>query len=161
MEIVVRATVMFAIMYALLRLLGKRELGQLAPFELVVLIVMGDLVQQGITHNDVSLTGATLAIATFGFWSALLAHLGFRWRKAETLLEGQPAVLVRDGEVLAAGMARHLITLPELQAEMRLAGISHLRQVAWAILETEGKISFVRRGRGAPRQQDAESGTAP
>lgn len=144
MEIVVRATVMFAIMYALLRLLGKRELGQLAPFELVVLIVMGDLVQQGITHNDVSLTGATLAIVTFGFWSALLAHLAFRSRKAENLLEGQPAVLIRAGKVLPANMKRHLITVPELEAEMRLAGIAQLREVAWGILETEGKISFIR-----------------
>jgi uncharacterized membrane protein YcaP (DUF421 family) len=160
MEIVVRASVMFAIMYALLRLLGKRELAQLAPFELVVLIVMGDLVQQGITHNDVSLTGATLAIATFGFWSALLAHLSFRSRKAETLLEGEPAVLVRDGTVIEANMTKHLITLPELEAEMRLAGIAHLKQVAWGILETEGKISFIAKEKRAPARKGDEPASA-
>ena len=69
MDIVLRATVMFLVVFGLLRLLGKRELSQISPFELVVLVVLGDLIQQGITHNDFSLSGATLAIVTFGFWS--------------------------------------------------------------------------------------------
>lgn len=73
MDIVLRATAMFAVLYLLLRLLGKRQLSEMTPFELVVLIVMGDLIQQGVTHNDFSITGATLAVATFGFWSAVLA----------------------------------------------------------------------------------------
>lgn len=149
MDIVIRATAMFAVIYLLLRLLGKRELAQLTPFELVVLIVMGDLVQQGVTHNDFSLTGATLAIATFGFWSALLAWLSFRSRKAEKLLDGEPAVLVRDGETMNGNLDRHRITLSELEAEMRLAGIRHLHHVAWAILETEGKVSFIRKDEGS------------
>ncbi|MCB5426435.1 DUF421 domain-containing protein [Altererythrobacter sp. CC-YST694] len=145
MDIVLRATAMFAIVYLLLRLLGKRELAQLTPFELVMLIVMGDLVQQGVTHNDFSITGATLAIATFGFWSALLAWFSFRSRRAEKLLDGEPAVLVRSGEILNGNLGRHRITLSELEAEMRLAGIAHLSDVAWAILETEGKVSFIRK----------------
>ncbi|OJW57074.1 MAG: hypothetical protein BGO57_03175 [Sphingomonadales bacterium 63-6] len=145
MDIVLRATAMFAIVYLLLRLLGKRELAQLTPFELVMLIVMGDLVQQGVTHNDFSITGATLAIATFGFWGALLAWFSFRSRRAEKLLEGEPAVLVRSGNILARNLSRHRITQSELEAEMRLAGIAYLSDVAWAILETEGKISFIRK----------------
>ncbi|HZF45462.1 MAG TPA: YetF domain-containing protein [Sphingomonadaceae bacterium] len=154
MDIVLRATVMFAILYLLLRLLGKRELAQLTPFELVMLIVMGDLVQQGVTHNDFSITGATLAIATFGFWSALLAWFSFRSRRAEKLLDGEPAVLVRSGEVLTGNLNRHRITLSELEAEMRLAGIAHLPDVAWAILETEGKVSFIRKDDAAPHSPE-------
>src|SRR3546814_6739856 len=72
MDIVIRATVMFVVLFVLLRLLGKRELSQMTPFELVLLIVMGDLIQQGVTHNDFSLTGATLAIGTFAFWALVL-----------------------------------------------------------------------------------------
>ena len=72
MDIVMRATAMFAVVFLLLRLLGKRELGQMTPFEVVSLVVIGDLIQQGITHNDFSLTGATLAISTFAFWSVVL-----------------------------------------------------------------------------------------
>src|SRR3546814_17951128 len=77
MDIVLRATAMFFVVYGLLRLLGKRELSQLTPFELVVLIVMGDLIQQGVTHNDFSVTGAILAVVTFAFWSLLLAWSGY------------------------------------------------------------------------------------
>jgi len=154
MDIVIRASVMFAVMYLLLRLLGKRELTQMTPFELVVLIVMGDLIQQGVTHNDFSLTGATLAITTFGFWSLILAWLSHRFRKAEKLLDGEPAVLVRDGDILGGNLDSNRITMSELEAEMRLAGIAHLREVAWAILEPEGKISFIekRPDRGASHQ---------
>jgi uncharacterized membrane protein YcaP (DUF421 family) len=72
MDIVLRATAMFVIVFLLLRLLGKRELGQLAPFELVTLVVIGDLIQQGVTHNDFSITGATLAIGTFAFWTVVM-----------------------------------------------------------------------------------------
>ena len=88
MDIILRATVMFFIMYALLRLLGKRELSQVTPFELVLLIVMGDLVQQGVTHNDFSVTGATLAIGTIAFWALALSWITYVSPRAERLLEG-------------------------------------------------------------------------
>ena len=83
MDIVIRATVMFAILFALLRLLGKRELGQMTPFELVMLVVLGDLIQQGVTHNDFSLTGASLAIGTFAFWTVVLGWVVYRWPRAQ------------------------------------------------------------------------------
>jgi uncharacterized membrane protein YcaP (DUF421 family) len=146
MDIVLRASVMFLVVYGLLRLLGKRELAQISPFELVVLVVLGDLIQQGITHNDFSLSGATLAIATFAFWSLVLSWVTYKWRAAERVLEGTPTVLVRDGELLEANMKRDRLTRSELEAEMRLAGIAHLAEVRWAILEPEGKISFIGRG---------------
>ena len=87
MDIVLRATVMFAILFLLLRLLGKRELGQMTPFEFVVLVVMGDLIQQGVTHNDFSLTGATLAIVTFAFWGLVLSWVTYLFPRAEKLLD--------------------------------------------------------------------------
>lgn len=80
MDIVLRATVMFFILFLLIRLLGKRELGQMTPFELVVLVVLGDLIQQGVTHNDFSLTGATLAISTFAFWALVLSWTAYLTR---------------------------------------------------------------------------------
>lgn len=144
MDVVLRATAMFAIVFVLLRLLGKRELAQMTPFELLVLIVIGDLIQQGITHNDFSLTGATLAIATFGFWSAVLAWGSHRWPKVEQILDGEPAVLIERGKLVKSNMDRHRITRAEIEGEMRLAGIAHIEQVEWAVLETEGKISFIR-----------------
>ena len=156
MDIVIRATVMFALLFGLLRLMGKRELGQMTPFELVMLVVLGDLIQQGITHNDFSLTGASLAIATFAFWRSVLGWISYRWPRAERAIEGEPRVLIRDGSWIEANMKRDRLTRRELESEMRLAGIAHVRDVAWAILEPEGRISFIKRGDGEPaRAEDA------
>lgn len=154
MDIVIRASVMFAILFGLLRLMGKRELGQMTPFELVMLVVLGDLIQQGITHNDFSLTGATLAIATFAFWASVLGWVSYRWPRAERAIEGEPRVLIRDGVLIEANMRRDRLTRREVESEMRLAGIAHVRDVAWAILEPEGRISFIRRGDGEPAQAE-------
>ena len=144
MDIVLRATVMFAILFGLLRLMGKRELGQMTPFELVMLVVVGDLIQQGITHNDFSLTGATLAIATFAFWTVVLGWVVYLSPRAQRMVEGTPRVLIRDGALVEGNLRRDRLTRTEIESEMRLAGIAHLKDVAWAILEPEGKISFIR-----------------
>ena len=154
MDIVIRATVMFALLFGLLRLMGKRELGQMTPFELVMLVVLGDLIQQGITHNDFSLTGASLAIATFAFWATVLGWISYRWPRAERAIEGEPRVLIRDGALIEANMKRDRLTRRELESEMRLAGIACVRDVAWAILEPEGRISFIKRGDGEPAKAE-------
>lgn len=154
MDIVLRATAMFAILYLLIRLLGKRELGQMTPFEFVVLVVMGDLVQQGVTQTDFSLTGATLAIVTFAFWGVVLSWISYLMPRAERLLEGEARVLVRDGTLLGDNLRRDRITRREVESEMRLAGIASISDVAWALIEPNGKISFI-------RQDDARRAGAP
>jgi len=158
MDIVLRATVTFAALYLLLRLLGKREIGQLTPFELVVIVVMGDLVQQGVTHNDFSLTGSILAIATFAFWALVMSWATYLSPRLETLLDGRPQVVIRNGELIQANLRRDRMTLAEVEAEMRLAGIAQMQDVAWAILETQGKISFIRKDKDEVNVQDDEPG---
>ena len=145
MDIVLRATVMFFALYLLVRVLGKRELAQMTPFELIVLVVMGDLIQQGVTHNDFSLTGATLAIATMAFWALALSWVTFLSPKAEAILDGDPRVIVRDGEIVRENLHRDRLTRAEILSEMRLAGIARLGDVEWAILEPRGKMSFIKR----------------
>ena len=147
MDIVLRATVMFAIVFVLLRVMGKRELGQMAPFEFVLLVVIGDLIQQGITHNDFSLTGATLAVCTFAFWALVLNAVTYWSPRAERLLEGEPEVVVRHGELLPHALARNRLTRTEVECEMRIAGIARLSEVEWAVLENNGKISFIERAK--------------
>jgi uncharacterized membrane protein YcaP (DUF421 family) len=144
MDIVLRATVMFAVMYLLLRLLGKRELGQMTPFELVTLVVLGDLMQQGVTQSDFSLVGASLAIATFAFWSVALSWLSYLFPRAERVLEGEALVLICNGELIEKNLRRDRITRREIESEMRLAGISSMKDVAWALLEPNGRMSFIR-----------------
>ena len=134
MDIVIRATVMFVALYLLIRLLGKRELGQMSPFELVLLIVMGDMIQQGVTHNDFSLTGAILAIATFGFWALVLSWISYLWPRSRNALEGEPRIVISNGEIVAHNLRRDRLTVGELEMEMRLAGIDSIGDVAWADL---------------------------
>ncbi|KHJ55060.1 membrane protein [Aureimonas altamirensis] len=149
MDIVLRATAMFAILFLLLRLLGKRELGQMTPFEFVVLVVMGDLIQQGVTHNDFSLTGATLAIVTFAFWGLVLSWVTYLFPRAEKLLDGQPRIVIRDGCLIEDNLRRDRVTRAEVESEMRQAGIAAMEDVAWGILEPQGKFSFIRRDTAA------------
>lgn len=146
MDIVIRATAMFAFLFVLLRLMGKRELSEMTPFELLMLIVMGDLIQQGVTHNDFSVTGAVLAIATFAFWGLVLNAVTYKWKRAENMLDGRPSVIIQHGKVLNEGLADNRLTISEIESEMRLAGIAHIGDVDWAVLETNGKISFIRKG---------------
>ena len=150
MDIVLRASGMFIVIYLLLRLLGKRELGQMTPFEFVVLIVMGDLIQQAVTQSDYSLTGASLAIGTFAFWGVVLSWVTYLFPRTRRLIEGEARVLVRNGELLPGSLKRDRLTRAEVESEMRLAGIASMRDVAWALLEPSGKISFIRRADGGP-----------
>ena len=157
MDIMLRATVIFFALYILVRLMGKRELGQMTPFELIVLVVIGDLIQQGVTQNDFSLTGAIIAISTIAFWALAMSWLSYLSSRAERLLEGEPRVIIRDGELITHNLRRDRLTVAEIESEMRLAGIAHMRDVAWAIVEPRGKISFIQRNDEPPPQpQNAE-----
>lgn len=154
MDIVLRATVIFFGLYLLVRLLGKRELAQLTPFELIVLVVMGDLIQQGVTHNDFSLTASLLAVSTFAFWASVLSWITYLSRRAERVLDGEPRVIVRDGTILEGNLRRDRLTNAEVESEMRLAGIGHLKDVAWAIVEPRGRISFIKQDGGETSPPD-------
>jgi len=147
MDIVLRASAMFAIVYVLIRLMGKRQLGQMTPFEFIALVVVGDLIQQGVTQTDSSLVGALLAIGTFMFWALLMNWLSYLSPRTERILEGEPRVVVRHGELLRQNLRRDRLTAAEIESEMRLAGIATLKEVEWAVLEPGGKISFIRRER--------------
>jgi uncharacterized membrane protein YcaP (DUF421 family) len=143
MDIVIRAAIIFIFVFLLTRLLGRRELNSLEPFDLILLVVTGDLVQQGVTQNDQSLTGAMLAISTIGLLTVALSYLSFRFKRMRPILNGEPIVLVEDGEVIEPNLRRQRLTREEIGAEARLEGISSIEDVRWAILETNGQISFV------------------
>lgn len=145
MDVVLRASAIFLLLYVLLRIFGKRQLGQMTPFEFVALVVIGDFVQQAITHNDFSITAGILAVTTFGFWSLVLGWVSYRSDTMRRLLEGQPRILIQDGKLLDAVLQRDKITEAEVLSEMRLAGIAQLAEVEWGILEPSGKISFLKR----------------
>jgi uncharacterized membrane protein YcaP (DUF421 family) len=113
------------------------------PFDIILLVVLGDQVQQGITQNDDSVTGTLIVIATMAVLSVGLAYISFRSRRLRPLLEGQPLILVEDGRVIDGNLRRERLTLEELQAEARQQQIASLEDVRWAVLETNGHISFI------------------
>jgi uncharacterized membrane protein YcaP (DUF421 family) len=145
MDIVIRAALIFAFVFLLTRMLGRRELNSLEPFDLILLVVTGDLVQQGVTQNDQSITGALLAISTIGLLTVALSYLSFRFKRLRPILGGEPIVLIEDGEVIEANLRRQRLTREEIGAEARLNAISSIEDVRWGILETNGRISFVKR----------------
>lgn len=146
MDIVIRAAVIFLFIFTLTRMLGRRELNSLEPFDLILLVVTGDLVQQGITQSDYSVTGALLAVSTIGLLTVAFSYLNYRFRRLRPVLAGEPIVLVEDGEPIEDNVRRQRLTVEEIEAEARLSQISSLADVRWAILETNGRISFVERG---------------
>ncbi len=145
MELVIRATVMFWVLFALTRGMKKRTLGDLAPFELLFLVVVGDLVQTGVTQEDYSLTGSILALSTFGFWVSVLTWLSWRSSRARRILEGVPLVLVTDGRPVEAALKLEQMPLAEVLEAARQAGLETLEDVRLAVLEPSGRISIIKR----------------
>ena len=145
MDIVVRAFFAFLFVFLLTRLIGRRELSSLEPFDLILLVVVGDLMQQGITQSDMSFTGAVLATGTFAVLVLLVSYLGFRFRQLQPLLDPQPMIVVQEGEVIDANLRRERMTVDELLAEARLQQIASLDEIQWAVLESNGKVSFVKK----------------
>ena len=148
MDLVLRATVAFFFILLVTRAIGRRELSGLEPFDLIMLVVLGDLIQQGVTQSDYSITGTLVVIATIGTLTVSLAWLTFRVRRLRPVLEGEPLVLVEDGRVIERNMKRERLTLQELEAEARLQQVASLADIRWAVLETNGRISIVPRESG-------------
>jgi uncharacterized membrane protein YcaP (DUF421 family) len=146
MDIVIRAAVIFIFIFTVTRMVGRRELNSLEPFDLILLVVTGDLVQQGITQSDYSVTGALLAVSTITVLTVALSYLTFRVGPLRPVLAGEPIVLVEDGEPIRDNLRRQRLTVEEVEAEARLSQITSLEDVRWAILETDGRISFVEKG---------------
>ena len=143
MDLVVRAAIAFAFVLLLTRVVGRRELSTLEPFDVILLVMIGDLVQQGVTQNDFSLTGMLLVGGTIGLLTVATSYAGFRFPRLRPALEGEPVIVLEDGKPIDGNLRRNRITLGELAAESRLQQYASLDDVQWAVLETSGKISFI------------------
>ena len=143
MDIVVRAAIAFLFVLVLTRLIGRRELSSLQPFDLMLLIVIGDLIQQGVTQNDMSITGLVLAVGVFGMMTLAASYLGWRFPGVRPILEPEPLILIEDGSLIEKNLKKERMTAEELAAEARLQQIDSLDKVKWAVLESGGQISFI------------------
>src|SRR4051794_40845125 len=119
MDLVLRAIVLFAAVYLLLRVIGRRELAQLEPFDFILLIVLGDAIQQGLTQDDYSVTGAIIVIFSIAVIQVGVGYAAFRSRRFRTIVEGEPVVLVEDGRIIEKNLRRARIAPDELAEEAR------------------------------------------
>ena len=150
-EFVVRGVVVYLFLLIFLRATGKRQTGQYAPFDLVLLLVLSNAVQNSMNAGDNSLVGGLISASTLIACHVLLAHLTFRFPRLARLVDGRPQALVQDGKLDTALMRKELLTPDDVAAALRAGGCLHLHEVERATMETNGTITVVLRstGRGA------------
>src|SRR5581483_614636 len=143
MDIGLRAIAIFFFILLLTRVIGRRELSSLAPFDLILLIVLGDSLQQGLTQDDYSVTGALIAVTTIAVLQRVVSYVSFRFGPMRRILEGEPVVIVQDGRVIEPNLRRERLTPADVAEEARQSQIESLDRVKWAVLEPNGAISFI------------------
>jgi uncharacterized membrane protein YcaP (DUF421 family) len=135
MDIVLRAALAYVFIVFMLRIVGRRELSSLGPTDLILLVVMGDLIQNGVTQSDYSLTGIFLAVATIGMLTVATSFIVFKSPLAQRVIEGVPLILVEDGKPIAKNLKSERLTVGDLAEEMRGQGIESFDEVKWCVLE--------------------------
>jgi uncharacterized membrane protein YcaP (DUF421 family) len=145
MDLVLRTGVVFFFLMILIRVIGRRELSTLEPFDLILLIILGDAVQQGLTQDDYSVTGSLLVVGTFAVLQVFVSWLNYRFPGTRRVLRGEPLVVVQDGDVIDRNLKRERLTKDEIAEEARKQQIGTLADVQWAVLETSGQISFIKK----------------
>ena len=143
MDLAIRAVLLYLFVIFVMRVVGRRELSSLTAFDLVLLIVLGDAIQQGLTQSDYSVTGAIIVVSTFAVLQVATSYLGFKSKRIRSVLEGQPIVLIEDGRLIEGNLRRQRLTPDDVAEEMRLQQIMSFTDVAWGILESNGRISFI------------------
>ena len=156
METVLRVAYVYILLMFVLRIMGKRELGRLSPFELVLLMLIPELFSQALVREDFSMTNATVAfmsLVSLVFATSVLAH---RFKRLEKVFTGSPAVLASDGRFVQDAMNEELVQPDEVYSELRKAGYERLSEAKLVILENDGKLSIVplRKNGGNTPQSD-------
>jgi uncharacterized membrane protein YcaP (DUF421 family) len=144
-ELIVRGLVVYVFLLVLLRITGKRQVGQLAPFDLVLLLVLSNAVQNSMNAGDNSLVGGLISATTLICANGLLGMITYRSKKLEALIEGRPQIIVHNGKIFEDVMANARLTHHELNAALRQSGCTCVEEVRSAILENNGSISVVPR----------------
>ena len=150
LEIVLRGTVMYLGLFALLRFVLKRESGAVGITDLLVVVLLADAAQNGLADDYRSIPDGLLLVATIVFWSWALNWLGFRFPVFQSLIHPKPLPLVRDGRLLRRNLEKELITESELMSQLRLQGVDDIAEVSAAYMEGDGRISVIQQN-GANR----------
>jgi uncharacterized membrane protein YcaP (DUF421 family) len=146
MDLAIRGVVLFFFVFAVTRVIGRRELSSLEPFDLILLIVLGDAIQQGLTQDDYSVTGAFIVVGVIAALQVLVSYVSFRVPRLRPVLDGEPIVVVEDGKPIERNLVRERLSVEEVMEEARQQQIGSLDEIQWAVLETSGQISFIKKG---------------
>jgi uncharacterized membrane protein YcaP (DUF421 family) len=149
-ELVLRASAIYWFLWLVVRGTGKRSLAELSPLDFLLVVVMGDLVQQGVTSEDMSVTGAMVVIATFIVWTLLMDALTRRRRAAARVLDGEPVIVLRNGSPVMARLDQERLTIDDLYGAAREQGFARLADIDVGVLENDGSFSFIARQRPNP-----------
>jgi len=141
-EIVVRTVIVFFFLWLITRVTGRSTLGEVSTFELLLYVTMGDLVQQGVTQQDSSVTSAFLAVGIFSLLTVALSYSAWRWPRLRPWIDGVPVVVVRDGALLPAAMKSQRMSFDDLATAARQQGIRQFSTIEVAVLEPDGRVSF-------------------
>lgn len=144
MDIVLRALFAYLFITFLLRVVGRRELSSMSPSDLILLVVLGDLIQNGVTQSDYSMTGVVLATSTIALCAVLTSLLVYKSKRASNIIEGTPLIVVQDGRPIEQNMKSERLNLDDLMEEARAQQIERLDEIKWAVLEPSGTISFIK-----------------
>ena len=144
MDIVLRAAFAYFFIVFLLRVVGRRELSSMEPSDMILLVVMGDLIQNGVTQSDYSVTGVVLATSTIGICAMLTSLLVFKSKRASRIIQGRPIIIVQDGKPIQDNMRSERLTLDDVMEEARGQQIERIDEVKWAVLEASGQITFIK-----------------
>lgn len=142
-ELVIRGSVIYFFMFTMIKIWGKKHLGEIAIFDFILLLFISEAVQNSLVDDDKSLPGGMIVITTFLFWNTLMNKLTYRSRKLEKLLDGEPKYLVKNGFVDLNLMKKEQITEQELFEGLRQQGVDDLHKVKLATLETNGHLSVI------------------
>ena len=143
-EILLRTAVIYLLVLIGVRISGKREVGQMTPFDLTLLLLLSNSVQNAMTGPDTSLAGGVVAASTLLIMNYLIAEASGKNRRFRRFVQGEPSLLVHDGKVIDSHMAREHVSLDELHRALREHGISCIEQTALAVLEVDGSISCLK-----------------
>ena len=143
MEIVLRAAAIYFFVWLVTKALGKRELSQMSPFELILLVMMGELIQHAVTQDDRSVPGGILAVSTLAVIIISMSYLTFRSRRAREAIEGTSTIVIDRGEPMTDALRAERLTLDEVMGAAREQGIDDLRKVRVGIVEPDGRFSFL------------------
>jgi uncharacterized membrane protein YcaP (DUF421 family) len=144
LEIALRTGVVYLLVLVGIRLSGKREVGQMTPFDLVLLLLLSNSVQNAMTGPDTSLAGGAVAATTLLILNYLVAEVSGGNRRFRKFVQGQPSLLVHDGQVIEAHMAKEHVSMDELERSLREHGLSTYKDAALAVLEVDGSISVLK-----------------